>query len=131
MAFTVGKQNLPGYNEPWGEKIVQIYDATGPASYTTFVPSTGLGGDIDVMATNGLNIGGIDYVGPTVDTTGQIICYPVFTQGGNGNAVGQYTKVFFSLVTATLGGQSQTAGAQIASTTNLSTFSWRFMLIGV
>ena len=132
MAFPLGNKILPGYELPLGDKVLVSFDRTGPASYTTFVPATGLGGDILKAASGGLNRGGFDYVdGDAADTTGQIQVFPVFALGGFGNATPQVTLVYFSLVTATLGGQAQTAGTQIVATTNLSTFSWRLRAIMV
>ena len=123
MAFPTGITSLPGYEMPVGDKLLQIFDRTGPASYTQF--SAGSGGDVLKTPSGGLNRGGFDRVLAGVDTTGQIAAYAILTLGGYGNAVPQVTLVYYSLVTASLGGQSQTAGTQIAASTNLSTFSWR------
>jgi len=131
MAFTIGVLPLPGYPMQFGDKTVVKLDRTGPTSYTQFTPSTGAGGDVFNAQTAGLNWGGFDIIDPVVDTTGQIMCYPVCYQGGNGNAVAQYTLRYFSLTTATLGGVSQTAGTEIGATTNLSTFSWRLRCVVV
>ena len=130
MAFTLGNQPLAGYPMQVGEKYLEVFDHTGPASYTAFVPATGVGGDV-IRATD-LSIGGFEYVdADSADTTGQIQAFPVIFLGGYGNAVPQVSVRYFSLVTATLGGQAQTAGAEIVATTNLSTFSWRFRALVV
>lgn len=132
MAFKTGNQILPGYEMPLSDKELVIFDHTGPASYTQYVASTGLGGEILKAASGGLNRGGFDYVdGDFADTTGQIVVYPVATTGGSGNAVPQVTLIYYSLVTASLGGVSQTAGTQIAAATNLSTFSFRLRALMV
>jgi hypothetical protein len=132
MAFTTGNQNLPGYELPLGDKKLIVFDHTGPTSYTQFVPGSGVGGDVILASGSGLNFGGFDYLdADTADTTGQIQAFPVFYLGGYGNAVPQVSIRYFSLVTATLGGQAQTAGAEIVATTNLSTFSWRFRALAV
>jgi len=131
MAFTIGNTVLPGYPMPWGNKILLIFDHTGPSSYTTFVPATGAGGDVILANGGGLTFGGYDFFDDSVDTTGQIQAFPVDFLGGYGNAVPQVSLVYYSLVTASLGGQSQTAGAQIISTSNLSTFSWRYRAVVV
>ena len=132
MAFTLGNQSLPGYPLQLGDKILNVFDHTGPTSYTQFVPATGVGGDVVIANQSGLNVGGFDYLdADTADTTGQIQCFPVFFLGGFGNAVPQVSLRYFSLVTATLGGQAQTAGTEIAATTNLSTFSWRLRALAV
>lgn len=125
MAFKTGNQILPGYEMPLGDKLLVVFDHTGPTSYALFVPATGLGGDIVKAASGGLNRGGFDFVDDSVDSTGQIQMFPVMYLAGYGNSVPQVTFRYFSLVTATLGGQAQTAGAEIVATTNLSTFSWR------
>jgi len=132
MAFTLGSQIIPGYEMPVGEKLLVVFDRTGPTSYTQFVTATGLGGDIIVAAGGPLNRGGFDYVdADSADTTGRIQIFPVLTKGGAGNAVPQVTLMYFSLVTATFGGQAQTAGAQIVAATNLSTFSFRIRALMV
>jgi hypothetical protein len=131
MAFTTGNKVLPGYPTPIADKYLDIFDHTGPASYTQFNSSTGAGGDVIKANSGGLNLGGFDSMQSAVDTTGQIMAYPVPFLGGYGNAVPQVTIKYVSLVSATLGGQSQTAGAEVAASTNLSTFSWRFKAIMV
>ena len=126
MAFTVGNRPLPGYPMPLGEKIQVDFDHTGPASYTQFAtPATG--GDVIKANGGGLNFGGFDDISSgVVDTTGQFIAYPIMNLGGYGNAVPQVIIVYYSLVTATVGGQAQTVGTQVVAATNLSTFSFRF-----
>ena len=132
MAFTTGNQILPGYPMPLGDKYLTLFDHTGPASYTSFVASTGVGGDVIAASSGGLNLGGFDYVDTdAADTTGQIQAFAVPVLGGYGNSLPQMTIVYYALVTATLGGQAQTAGAQVVAGTNLSTFSFRFRTIGV
>jgi len=131
MAYPAGKTPLPGYPQSFGDKIATIFDRLGPSSYTQFsTPSTG--GDVTKAASGGYNLGGFDWMSSgVVDDSGQIVMYCFPTNGGYGNAVPSYTLIFYSLVTATLGGQAQTAGAQIAASTNLSTFSWRLFAIAV
>ena len=124
MAVNVGNTPLPGYPMPFGEKYAMEFDHSGPSSYTQFVsPSTG--GDITTAISVGM--GGFDDIDAAggVDTTGQIACYAIKNFGGNGNAVPSVILIYYSLVTASLGGQAQTANTQIVATTNLSTFSWR------
>lgn len=122
MAFALGVKPLAGYPQPWGSKIVEQFDRTGPTSYTQFTsPSTGG----DVMNASDIAQGGFERVALGTDTTGQISAVAIMNLGGYANAVPSVIIVYTSLVTATLGGQSQTAGSQIAASTNLSTFSWR------
>lgn len=130
MAFILGNQPLPGYPLPLGDKYLEVFDHTGPVSYAVFVPATGAGGDVLLAAS--LGFGGFDYLdADTADTTGQIQAFPVIFLGGFANAVPQISLRYFSLVTASLGGQAQTAGAEIVATTNLSTFSWRLRALAV
>jgi hypothetical protein len=133
MAFPIGVQMLPGYPMPVGEKYLLVFDRVGPTSYTQFNTGTGAGGDVLSLVTGcGLNIGGFEYVdADACDTTGRIQVFPVFTRGGTGNTVGQVSLMYFSLVTATIGGQAQTAGSQIVAGTNLSTISFRMRALGI
>ena len=125
MAFPTGNKTLPGYPQQVGAKYQVIFDHTGPTSYTRYVTgATPVGGDIITAASLGL--GGFDNVDDTVDTTGQINAVVVMDKAGTANAVPQVTIKYYALVTATLGGQAQTIGTEIAASTNLSTFSFRF-----
>ncbi len=126
MAFTVGIKVLPGYPQQVGTKNQIVFDRTGPTSYVRYVTgAVPVGGDI-IKAVTPLGFGGFDNVDDTFDTTGQISAVVVMDQGGNGNAVPQVTIKYYAGATATLGGQSQTIGTEIAAGTNLSTFSFRF-----
>jgi hypothetical protein len=126
MAFATGIKVLPGYPQQVGEKTQIIFDRTGPTSYVRYVTgAVPVGGDV-ILAQSGLNFGGFDNVDDTVDTTGQISALVVMDQAGTGNAVKQITIKYVSQVTASLGGQSQTANVEIVAGTNLSTFSFRF-----
>jgi hypothetical protein len=132
MAVNVGISLLPGYSMPLGAKYLLIFDRSGPASYAVFVPATGVGGDIIQAAESGLGMGGFDWISSgMVDSTGQIVAYTLFYAAGYGTATKPAIVRYFSLTTATLGGQAQTAGAEIVATTNLSTFSWRYAAVMV
>jgi len=128
MAFKTGNKPLPGYPMQLGDKIQQVFDHTGPSSYTQFASPT-TGGDVIQAADIG--VGGFDAMEPVVDTTGQIIAYPVITLGGYGNAVPKVFIAYWSLVTATVGGQAQTLGTQVVASTDLHTFSFRFKAVCV
>jgi hypothetical protein len=122
MAFATGIKPLPGYPQPVGAKIMQIFDRTGPASYVQFVtPATGG----DVINAADIAVGGFDRVNLGTDTTGQITATAIINLGGYANATPSVIIYYTSLVTLTLGGQAQTAGTQIVAATNLTTFSWR------
>lgn len=125
MAFPLGNRVLPGYPQQVGAKNQVIFDHTGPTSYVRYVTgTTPVGGDI--VTALSLGFGGFDNVDDTVDTTGQISAVVVMDLAGNANAVPRVTIKYYALVTATLGGQSQTINTEIAASTNLSTFSFRF-----
>jgi hypothetical protein len=125
MAFPLGVKVLPGYPQQVGVKNQIVFDRTGPASYVRYVTgTTPTGGDI--IKAISLGFGGFDNMDDTYDTTGQIQAAVCMDQGGNGNATPQITLKYYAAVTATLGGQSQTLGTEIAAATNLSTFSFRF-----
>ena len=107
---------LPGYVMPWNTKYFMNWDHSGPASYST-------GGETINAAD--LGMGGFEFVDSMVDATAQLYAFIYPINGGNGNAVPSVKVIWYSLVTATVGGQSQTAGTQVVSTTNLSTFFLR------
>lgn len=109
---------LPGYEMPVGEKLMTTFDHFGPTSYSQ---ASG-----DVINASDLGRGGFDYMqADMTDPTGQLIAYLVPTGAGGGNGIPSVKLLWYSLVTATVGGQAQTAGTQIVNTTNLSTFSLR------
>jgi len=127
MAFTAGVKILPGYPNQVGTKNQVIFDRVGPTSYVRYVTgATPVGGDTIKAIGGGLNFGGFDNIDDTVDSTCQVQANVCMDLGGYGNSVPQVTIKYYSLVTATLGGQSQTANTEIAAGTNLSTFSFRF-----
>jgi hypothetical protein len=115
MAFPVGNTIVSAI--PVGNKWLVTWDHTGPASYSQ---TTG-----DVVNAADIGFGGFECVDSTVDTTSQLQPYVEHSSGGYGNAVASVELSWFSLVTATLGGQSQTAGTEVAATSNISTFSVR------
>lgn len=109
---------LGGYEMPVGVKEMVTFDHYGPTSYAQ--------ANGDVINASDLGRGGFDYLqADMTDPTGQAIAYVVPTNGGNGNAIPSVKLIWFALVSATFGGQAQTAGTQIVNGTNLSTFSLR------
>jgi hypothetical protein len=113
---------LPGYVMHIGSKYEVLFDHTGPASYAQFVTPT-TGGDVVNAADIGM--GGFEAMDPVVDTTGKVIAYPVLNLGGNGNAVPSIAIQYWSLVTASLYGQSQVLGTQIVAASDLSGLKFR------
>lgn len=130
MAFPLGNTILPGYEMPLGDKLLLHFDHTGPASYTQVVTGTTPTGGDTINALD-LGRGGFDNLDIMMDTTGQVYALAIPVAGGVGNAVPSVILKWFSAVTATLGGKSQTAGSEIAAGTNLSTFSVRVQAIMV
>jgi hypothetical protein len=130
MAFALGITPVPGYPQPWGTKYVQEIDRTGPSSYTQVVTGTTPSGG-DKLNASDIGMGGIEHVDPDFDSTGQIVCDAIIVGSGNGNAVPYAILIYTSNVSATLGGQVQTAGTQIVAGTNLSTFSFRIRVTAV
>ena len=119
MANTI----LPGYEMPIGEKVFIVFDHTGPASYVLFVsPSTGG----DAVNASDLGRGGFDFIDSDMtDPLGQVYAQVQPVNGGNGNAIPSVRLIWYSLVTATIGGQAQTANTQIVAGTNLSAIALR------
>ena len=115
---------LPGYPQPVGEKYQEIFDHAGPASYTQFSPGASPTGG-DIINALDLGFGGFDKVDGGYDSTGQFSIAVIPVGGGNGNAIKSYTLKWTAQVTATLGGQAQTAGSEAVAATNLSTFYTR------
>jgi len=124
MAFTLGNTILPGYPMPTGDKYLIHFDHTGPASYVQAVLGTTPTGGDKINASD-IGIGGFDNVDTMMDTTGQFYALVIPVGGGGGNAVTSVILRWFAAVTATLGGQAQTANSEVVAGTNLSTFSIR------
>jgi hypothetical protein len=119
--FTSGIKVLPGYPLQCGDKYVVVFDFAGPVSYSR---TTGI---VINALTSGLNLSGFDWAQATEDTTNTFDAQIQFSAGGFGNAVPSLILRPVSIVTATAGGQSQTAGTEAAAGTNLSQFSFRIM----
>jgi|SRR5579864_3677086 hypothetical protein len=115
MAFAAG--NTIVSTIPVGPRTVVTFDHIGPANYSQAVG--------DVINAADLGFGGFEFVDITADTTTQFEAFPEFSTGGNGNAVPSIEISWFSLLTASIGGQSQVLGTEAANGTNLSTFSIR------
>lgn len=127
-------QNTPlaGYPMPLGAKYLTVFDHNGPTSYT----QAGIAGVVssggDVINALDIGIGGFDvFESDMVDSTGQLYALVIATNGGSGNAVPSVRVVWYSRVTATVGGQAQTANTEVAASTNLSTFVLRCRALGV
>lgn len=124
MAFATGNTILPGYLMQLGDKMLMEFDHTGPTSYTQVVTGTTPTGGDKVNAAD-LGMGGFDEVKCMTDTTAQWTIRVIPLNGGYGNALPSVILQWIAAVTATLGGQAQTAGSEAVAGTNLSTFSTR------
>lgn len=128
MANTI----VAGYISQLANKLLTVFDHSGPTSYT----QAGIAGVIssggDVINAADVGMGGFDtFETDMIDSTGQLFAIPIMTNGGSGNAVPSVRLVWYSRVTATVGGQAQTAQTEVAATTNLSTFNLRCRAWGV
>ena len=122
MANTI----LPGYMTPMGAKYLITFDHTGPTSYVQGGVNAALTTGGDVIKASDIGVGGFDYLQSDVtDKTGQLYAFIVPVSGGGGNATPTAALLWYSRVTATVGGQAQTAGNQVVAGTNLSTFALR------
>lgn len=117
---------LPGYSTPIADKVLVIFDHQGPASYTIASVTAPVTTGGDVVNASDINMGGFDYVEiDATDPTGQLWAYVQQINAGSGNATKSIRLIWMSRVTATVGGQAQTAGAQVVATTNLSAITLR------
>jgi len=125
MAFTAGVKILPGYPVQMGPKMIVVFDIIGPSSYSR---TTGI---VLSATAGGLNLGGFDFGQATSDTQNLFDLQVQMNLGGYGNSVPSIILRPVSITTGSVGGQSQTAGTEAATSTNLSTFSWRVQVVMV
>ena len=123
---------LPGYMAQVGGKNVVAFDHSGPSSYS----QAGIAGVIssggDVINASDIGMGCFDtFEADAVDSTGQLFCEVQMIAGNAGNAIPSVRLIWYSRVTATVGGQAQTANSEVAASTNLSTFFLRCRATGV
>jgi len=128
MANTI----LPGYMMPLGAKNLCVFDHSGPASYT----QAGVAGAIttggDVINASDIGMGCFDnFEVDITDPTGQLFAEIQPINAGNGNAIPSVRIIWYSRVTATVGGQAQTANAEVAAATNLTTLTLRCRAWGI
>jgi hypothetical protein len=121
---------LPGYMCQIGDKLLIHFDHDGPTSYVQHVVGTTPTG-ADIVNASDIGVGGFDNVDAMMDQTGRLYALVIPIAGGGGNATQQVMLVWYAAVTATIGGQAQTAGSEIVAGTNLSTFSLRIQAICV
>ena len=122
MANTI----VPGYEMQVGNKNVTVFDHFGPAAYVV----SGIAGPAslgnDVINASDLGMGCFDtFEADDLDSTGQLYVFVQIINGNSGNAVPSVRLIWYSRVTATVGGQAQTAGLEVVVNTNLSAIAMR------
>lgn len=119
MAQGVGKTKaIIGLNQTFGGLFWAPIDYSGSSSYVQ-------GGDSISPQSFGFN----STIWDLVTSCDQSNKFSVEARPLN-NGVTQWQLVWIALVTATVGGQSQTAGTEAAAGTNLSTFTVRLCAHG-
>src|SRR5271155_2277055 len=104
-------------------KIVITADVYGPTSY---VPATG-----QVINASDLGVGGFEFPDATADTTSKFAGQSILNLAGVGNAVQSYQLHWISLTSGSVAGQTQVAGTDATSASNLSTFTLRIQVFCV
>lgn len=124
---------LDGYPTSFGNQRACVCGVVGPTSYTVITAgSTPSGGQVVQAVTFGLKF--LDHVvgGETDSARFFVECIPVVpTRGAPQNSAGAtYRLRWISRVTATVGGQAQTAGTEAVAATNLSGETIRLRALG-
>ncbi len=108
-----------------GARLSALFSHAGPASYTVVTATAGTvpvtGGDVVQAVDAGLKY--FDFIASgavTDDGAFYVLPIPVSVSTQNGQPATTYRLKWFSLVTAAVGGQNQTAGLEAVATTNLS-----------
>ncbi len=119
MAQAVGTTKpIIGGNDTFGGRYYAPIDYSGPSSYVQ-------GGDAIGAASFGM-FNNIQTLIGSMDQSNKFRAEP----RPLANGVTQWQIVWISLTTGTVGGQSQTAGTEAATGTNLSTYTVRLSAIG-
>jgi hypothetical protein len=125
-----------GYPTSWGSSRASVFPHAGPSSYTRVTVTAGT-----VPATAGDTVQAIeaglkyfDFVAYGVTDDGAFAVIPIPAAKSNATPNGTPTKTYIlqwmALVTATVGGQVQTAGSEAAASTNLSAEIVRLLAVG-
>jgi hypothetical protein len=126
---------LSGYPQSCGAKQQSVFPHAGPASYTQVTATAGTvpatGGDTVKAQEAGLKYFDIVLAGTTSDGAFKVEAMSVTTSTGGAGATATWKLKWISNVTATVGGQSQVAGTEAASLTDLSGESVRLFAIGL
>jgi hypothetical protein len=125
---------LFGYPTSWGNKRTAIAPVAGPVSYVQVTAVAGtvpiLGGQ--VIAAGQFGMKALDQVldGVTDDGCFAVRAIPVTDSSNPNAAAATYRLQWIALVTATIGGQNQTAGSEAITATDLSAEIVRLLAIG-
>ncbi len=126
---------LDGYPGSWGYQKVAVFPHPGPASYVPITATAGTipatGGDTVQAIEAGLKF--FDKVdgGYTDDGCFSVVAIPVSSSAAQPGAPTTTMRLkWIAQVTATIGGQAQTAGSEAVAGTNLSAETVRLLGIG-
>jgi hypothetical protein len=115
-----------------GDKNVVVFDHSGPAAYVVSGNTGPASLGNDIVNASDLGMGGFDTIETDeMDPTGQLYAYVQLINAGNGNMVPTARLIWYSRVTATVGGQAQTANAEVVVNTNLSAIFLRMRAWGI
>ena len=133
------QKTLDGYPQPIGYSKVSVFPHLGPASYVVVAPVAGTipmpGGDTVAAGEAGLKQFDLVDGGISDDGCWRVDPIPVtITNPTSGVTSGipstTYKLKWTCLVTATIGGQNQTAGSEAVAATNLSAVCVRLNAFG-
>lgn len=125
---------LDGYPDSFGSHRASVFPHAGPASYTQITATAGTvpatGGDTVQSIEAGLKY--FDYLaaGITDDGAFLVVALPVTITNIVGGPSTTYKLWWISRVSALVGGQMQTAGAEAVAATNLSAEIVRLFALG-
>jgi hypothetical protein len=120
----MSERNLDGYPDSCGSHRTAVHAHVGPASYTQISrgtpPTPATGGDTLQAVQCGMKQ--IEWVGGQITDSGnyRVDAIPVSASGALGQQSTTYRLKWTALVTATLGGQSQTINTDATTATDLS-----------
>jgi hypothetical protein len=113
-------QPLPGYPQPWGDKIHMVWDHYGPTSYVAYSASTGVG---DIINASDLGFGGLEFVNHAIwnsySNSGNYIVQAMLTKASdapNGGAATRVTIQWFTVASGAFSAKS----TEVTAATNLS-----------
>jgi hypothetical protein len=110
-------QPLPGYPQPWGDKIVETFDHYGPTSYVQYGSAVG-----DIINASDLSFGGIEFIGHagwnSYSNSGNYIVQVMPAKANDIPAAGPATRVTIQWFTtsAAFGAKS----TEVTAATNLN-----------